>query len=77
MVERNPAVVRVAPEQGTVVKNVKGPGGVALKMPWPYVRKTSRGVNPASADCAGAIAMYFSPAGAAWYTEGIPSQSSV
>ena len=62
LVERNPAVVRVAAPHRTVANSVKGPG-VALKMNWPNVMKRSRGVNPAAADCAGAIAMYFSPQG--------------
>ena len=36
---------------------------VILKTKAPSVMKTSRGVNPAAVDCAGAIAMYFSTAG--------------
>jgi hypothetical protein len=62
---------------GNDVNNVKGPGGVALTMNWPSVTKTSRGVNPAAAACAGAIAMYFSPPGAVWYKMGGSTQVNV
>ena len=45
-----------------VANSVKVPltDGLALKTAWLSVMKRSPGVNPAAADCAGAIARYFS-----------------
>src|SRR5438034_11723258 len=51
-----------------------------LKTNAPSVAKTSRGVNPAAADCDGAIAMYFSRQepnpGSVANTEAVPSQAT-
>src|SRR5439155_16341520 len=52
-----------------------------LKTIAPCVTKTSRGVNPAAADCDGAIAMYFSRQepnpGIVANNETVPSQATV
>ena len=59
MVERNPVVVRCeAPRERR--KQRDGTYLSILKTKAPSVVKTSRGVNPAAADCDGAIVMYFS-----------------
>ena len=59
MIERNPVVVRCeAPRERR--KQRDGTYTSTLKTKAPSTAKTSRGVNPAAADCDGAIAMYFS-----------------
>jgi hypothetical protein len=61
--ERNPTVLRFALRARKPGKELEGTRWGGLKDNWPKVRKISRGVNPATTDCLGAIARYFSPPG--------------
>ena len=68
-----------------VANSVKVPStdGLALKTAWLSVTKRSPGVNPATVDCTGAIAMYFSVkmggmgAGSVPNGEPTPKQSTI